>query len=309
MNVVWIGFVAAFLASYAVVSSRTQKAVKNDTEAGMILSSHSSSGRPLDAVDVYQELMLDEDEAFELALQQAKRIGDLLGLAEKMNLAERFNWEMMHDLAAKIASLNPEEALRYYETFPTDVSMNKHMHALIVEKWGELDFVACISYLANNPNIRKEDFAKFWANLANGRVRSHPQECIDLFQQFSVAMQRDLMMHDDASPELLKALTPVMQDEQLVSETVARISQKTQRSQEQAKEEDERIKNMAHVVPGRAVMLSRQWENKWPAVDEIVKNLRTLSSKGERRWLLEWVIRPRRNQNEPPKNGWKEFRR
>jgi hypothetical protein len=293
MKMAWIGFVTSFLVGYAAFAWSGEHARESHTSTAKILSTRASSGREMDLVDEYQELMLDDEENFKLSLEKANRLADLLGLAEKNYQKDDWESEQIDLLVRKLVGLSPKEALDYYETFPTDASMNRSMYQGILFAWADTDFKSCISYLKNKPNISKADFQNWWLDLARDRMKSHPQDCIDVFRDFSADLQRDLM--ENMGEELWKALLPVLKDQQLASEI-----------REQEAKFDEAITDAPlPKVPTEVESLQQLWKKEWPASDIVVKSIRSLATRKERRDMLEWVTEPRESPDEDPQ-AWLE---
>jgi hypothetical protein len=158
MKLAWLGFVVSFLVGYAAFAWRGEHARESNAVTDKMLPTRASSGREMDLVDEYQELMLDDEENFKLSLEKANCLADLLGLAEKYfenddSIPYQFNM-----LVRKLVVLSPEEALDYYETCPTDASMNRSMYQGILFAWADTDFKSCISYLKKNRTLAKRIF-------------------------------------------------------------------------------------------------------------------------------------------------------
>jgi hypothetical protein len=300
MKLACLGFVVSFVVGYtaffwhnidrySVMTDRANRARESTSRE------HSLSAE-------YQELMLDEEEQFQISLEKANRLTELLGLAEKMNQDDYFDSFDYPMLANKLARLFPQAALDYYEPCPTDAAMNQTMYWCVLEKWANLDFKACISYLVNKPNFRSMEFEEWWTKLANHRMESHPQDCIDAFQGFSKELQRDLMEKSDMSDELLEALLPVVKDQQLVAETKEKLAQERQRHEEQAKSLAEEKKNAQHMIASQVEKLRSSWEKEWPTSDVIIESIRALGTRSERRQILDSVTPPRQDPNEEPQD-------
>jgi hypothetical protein len=260
----------------------------------------ASSSRELTITGEYEELMLEQEEQFQITLEKANCLTELLGLAEKLNQDGDFESIYCHPLGKKLARLFPQQALQYFGTRPTDAEMNRTMYWCVLQEWADLDFRSCISYLANKPNFRSIEFQNYWSILASDHMESNPQDCIDAFQGFGKEMQRDLLEKSDMSHELLEALLPVTKDQQFVAERSEKLAQEKLQREERAKRESEEMKDSEPKVATQVEALKSLWRREWPTPDVMVENIRALETRKERREMLDWVTRPRGSPAEEP---------
>lgn len=304
MKKAWIGFFVCFAAGYATFAWRDDGSLPFHEVTEYPIGNRESSARSEDIVNVYQDLMMNDKQKFQLALEQANRLADLLGLAEKIHQDAKPDDSFLGLLTDKIARLCPEQALNFYESCPTDSGMNAEMYANILQAWSELNFKSCIAYLENKPPIFCRNFHDHWGSLAGNRYELHPQECIDVFQGFSAEMQIQLMKNSYMDEKLYVLLLPLVKDQLFVAKVKEDLAKKEQieelRRQVISNRVDADRQKSLEQLPSKIEEWKDAWENAWPSTETIVSAIRSLPSLKEKRDLLAWVTKPRGTWNRAP---------
>ncbi len=304
MKKAWIGFFVCFAAGYAVFAWRDDGSLPFHKVTEYPMGNRESSARSADIVDVYQDLMMNDEQKFQLALAKANRLPDLLGLAEKLHQDPIPNNSFLGLLTDKIARLCPEDALNYYGLCPTDPMMNQVMYRAILSTWSDLDFKACIAYLNGKPPMFGSSFYDHWGAIADYRYKSHPQDCIDVFQGFSAELQRELMKNSYMDEKLYDVLLPLLKDQEFVAQLKVELAKKEQNEELRRQKISNRIdadrQKSLEQPPSKIEDWKDSWENEWPEPKTIVSAIRSLPSLKERRDLLAWATKPRGSWNQAP---------
>ncbi len=298
MKMAWMGFVVSFIAGYAAFSWHGidwRDVMTNEKPI-----TRASTSREISIDGEYEKLMLNEEERYEIALEKANRLTELLGLGEKMHQNDDLGILGYNPLVKKLARLFPQQALEYYGACPTDAEMNRNMYEAVLWEWGQLDFRSCSTYLASLSTARFMDLVRYWGVLARDRMVSHPKDCIEAFQEFSKEKQRDFIDNYGMSDALLEALLSVAKDQQYVAERSEKLAQEKQQREERAKRESDEMKNSQPKVATQVEALKSLWRREWPTPDVMVENIRALETRKERREMLDWVTRPRGSSAEEP---------
>lgn len=299
----WMGFLVTFIVGYAFFALRHGDTSSSSRPKEDFPSERAASARNTDMVDAYHNLMMDDEQKFQMALDQANRLSDLLGLVEKAYYRPEKAFEISQSsfklIIDKIARLYPREALDYYESCPTDAMMNEEMYRHILSIWADLDFTASMAYLQNKPDIFNWDFARNWGVFADRRFKTNPQDCIDLFRDFSAEMQRWLIKESNMDAGLQEALLPLIKDQVLVvqvREDLANIK---------AEEEEERRRLLDQVdaawqkkdtsrQPSQVEQWKEAWEKEYPTAETMVSAIRSLPEREDRLYLLKWITKARK---------------
>jgi hypothetical protein len=313
-----LGCIISFIAGYAFFAMRDDDSSSSRRPTEVFPSGREASARPTDMVDAYHDLMMDDEQKFQMALDQANRLSDLLGLAEKAcdqsvkGIAiTQSSFKLIID---KIARLFPKEALDYYESCPTDAIMNMDVYRDILSKWAELDFTACMAYLQNKPDIFDWDFARNWGTFADRRFKTNPQDCIDVFQGFSEDMQRWLITESNMEADLQEALLPLIKDQVLMAKVkddlaknkaVVELTHKKMLDEVDAAWQKEAVAR----EPSQIEQWKKAWHKECPAPEVMVSAIRSLPEREDRLYLLKWITKARRvsldSEYEPPEE-WME---
>jgi hypothetical protein len=286
MKIACLAFVISFLAGYAAFSwlNSNWRDVMID-EAYIALTSTSSELR---LSDEYEELMLDQEEHYQISLDRANGLTELFGLAEKMNQKYGFDSYSYSVVAKKLARLFPQQSLDYFGVRPTHAAMNREMYRFILYEWADLDFKACMSFLANRPYFHSIEFKDYWRVLALNRMESHPQDCIDAFNELNKEKQRYFIEQYGSTDALLESLMPAAKDQEFVAET----RKKQELEKQQLEELAERENHRANKIDTQAAKLRDLWEYSLPDSDVVVESICALETRTERREMLDWVTQP-----------------
>lgn len=297
---VLLTLISAVMGYALLVNHRDHGKSEATVETGEMIR-RNSSARDADAIAEYQEIMLDEQQKFQSALDRANRLVELIRLAEKFEMEESEDTASLLLLIDKIARLYPQQALDYYEVCPTNGLQNAEMHDAILYRWSELNFRACIAYLRNKPALFNRDFCEQWDRLADSLFKSHPEECVEVFSGFSPELQRELIEKTYLSDALMDALLSVMKDPALVSQVKDSIAASKNKNEDRKNLSSEVDASQQREAKPHDLSPSEQWQemwkNEWPDALVMVNAIRSLSSKKERRELLDWVTQPRRNSD------------
>jgi hypothetical protein len=298
-----MGCIISFIAGYAFFAMRDDDSSSSSRQTEDFLSGREASARTTDMVDAYHDLMMDDEQKFQMALDQANRLSDLLGLVEKAcdqsvkGIA--ITQSSLKLIIDKIARLFPKEALDYYESCPTDAIMNMDVYRDILSKWAELDFKACMAYLQNKPRIFDANFAYNWGGFAERRFKTHPQDCIDVFRGFSEEMQKWLFTESDMDADLQEALLPLIKDQVLmakVKDDLARNKPVDEETRKKLLDEVDAAWQKEAVVrePSQIEQWKKAWHNECPAPEVMVSAIRSLPEREDRIDLLNWITKARR---------------
>jgi hypothetical protein len=274
---------------------------KTEASAGEeIFTSKKNSARENDAITEYQDMMLDDEEKFQLALEQANRLVDLVGLAEKKYRVQAGDDASLRLLIEKMARLFPAQSLDYYEVCPTDGLQNREMHDAILWKWADLDFKACMAYLRSKPALFNRNFCEQWDRLADKCFKSHPQVCVDVFAGFSAELQRELIEKTYMDEKFQEAVLNVIKDPALVGIVKESLTDWKRKDVEARKKMLEEVdaawqKETLPRVLSQTDEWKEAWKKEWPDPAVIVNAIRSLPSQKERREMLDWVAKPRKN--------------
>lgn len=299
----WMGFIVSFIAGYAFFALRDGDTSLSSRPQEDLQSGREASARTTDMVDEYHDLMMDDEQKFQLTLDQANRLSDLLGLMEKEYLRLQLGLEIPQpsiDLVIhKIARLFPKEALDYYESCPSDAMMNMEVYREILSKWAELDFKACTAYLQSKPRIFDADFAENWGTLADRRFKTNPQDCIDVFQGFSEDTQKWLFTESDMGADLQEVLLPLIKDQVLMAEVKDDLERNKPVDEETRKilldEVDAAWQKEAVVrEPSQVEQWKEAWQKEYPTAETMVSAIRSLPDREDRLYLLKWITKARK---------------
>lgn len=298
----WIACIVSFIAGYAFFAMHDDDSSSSSRSQEDFLSGREASARSTDMVDDYHDLMMDDEQKFQMALDQANRLSDLLGLVEKkyllllgkLKLAQPSNL-VIH----KIARLFPKEALDYYESCPTDAMMNMEVYRDILSKWADLDFKACMAYLQSKPRIFDADFAYNWGGFAERRFKSHPQDCIDVFRGFSEEMQSWLFTESNMDADLQEALFPLIKDQVLMAKVKDDLARNKPVDEETRKKMLDEVdtawqKEAVAREPSQMEQWKKAWHKECPAPEFMVSAIRSLPEREDRLYLLKWITKARR---------------
>lgn len=290
----------AAVAGYLCLANPREYAKTEASVTEEFLTSKKTSSRENDAITEYQDMMLDDEEKFQLALEQANRLVDLVGLAEKNYREQDIYSASFRLLIEKMARLFPVQSLDYYEVCPTDGLQNREMHEAIMVKWADLDFKACMAYLRSKPALFNRNFCEQWDRLADQSFKSHPQECVDVFGSFSAELQRELIEKTHMDEKFQEAVLAVIKEPALVGQVKERLMDREREKVEARKKMLDEVdavwqKETLPRVLSQTDEWKEAWKKEWPDPAVIVNAIRSLPSQKERREMLDWVTAPRRN--------------
>lgn len=287
-------FVVAALIGYAGFTFHPQREPSAKSAGPSASSARASSAREIDMVAEYQDMMLTDAEKLELALHQANRLSELLGLAEK--------WGAEEAISDQLAKLYPREALNYYITYPTNADMNRTMYDQVLCRWAELDWNACFAYLNASETVDDDAFSHWWGQCTDPHFAKNPEDCCNMFQRFSKKRQNDVIM-SGISDEMRSALLPLMKDAEFAAKTAAEIADRNQRHaarMEDEKKQENQPKSASQMEDERCGKWMKKWRKQWPDSAEVLAAIKEMESRDNRRNLLEFSMKPRAEADENP---------
>ncbi len=292
-------FVIAFLLGFVGFAIINRQSSHVSTLAPATTARSNTGKHVDDSFSEYESMMLDDEEKTTMLIGQANDLNSLLGLAEKFwtdsgeynRLADESS-----DLIQKIAKMYPAQALRYYATLPSNVTMNQLMSEGIIIAWVQLDFSACLAYLDHDENLPINKFCETWSEFVRNNLREKSAESALAFAKLSRAKQQALMENFRSDDEIALALLPVINDPVMLAQAQQMVEKAKESAQPQAAADPEVKKEQERIAA-----LVEQYKTSKPEPQQVTKILDGLKWESDRSKIFDVILEPSlEEQNNTP---------